>query len=324
MKYYKTSFINAIKDALDSSMSLDDRVILFGLGVGHTSNIYGSTFNLKEKYGKHRVFDTPSSESALTAMAAGMSLAKLRPVLAHQRFDFMLYSMDQIVNWISLWSFKSNGKSQMPVVIRAVVGKGWGQGPQHSKSLHSWFAHLPGISVVYPSSPYEAKGLYMSAIFANFPVIIFESRSLHVVEQKIPKQNYFLDLQKANILKKGKDITLVGFGPSINELIKISEELGNKNIDAEIVDLRSLNPIDEKTILRSVNKTRRLFVLEHGLPKMSISSEIISMVAKKIILKKKPVSLCWPNSLVPTATGLEKKFYFTRTQALSKILKIFK
>ena len=150
------SFIDATKDALNLSMRLDKNVIVFGLGVGNSSNIYGSTEGLKEKFGKKRVFDTPSSESALTAMAAGMSLNGLRPVLIHQRFDFMIYSLDQIVNWISLWSYKSGAKSQMPITIRAVIGKGWGQGPQHSKSLHSWFSHLPGISVLYPSSPSEA------------------------------------------------------------------------------------------------------------------------------------------------------------------------
>ena len=153
---------------------------------------------------KKRVFDTPSSESALTAMAAGMSLDGLRPVLIHQRFDFMIYSLDQIVNWISLWSYKSGGKSQMPLTIRAVVGKGWGQGPQHSKSLHSWFSHLPGLSVLYPSSPSEAKGCFMSSIFSNFPTIIFESRSLHSTKEKIPEGNYFVNITKSFIRKKVK------------------------------------------------------------------------------------------------------------------------
>ena len=136
MKKARKNFITSIKDGIDLSMKLDKNVVVFGLGVGTSSNIYGSTAGLIKKYGKKRVFDTPSSESALTAMAAGMSLDGLRPILIHQRFDFMIYSLDQIVNWISLWSYKSGGKSQMPLVIRAVVGKGWGQGPQHSKSLH--------------------------------------------------------------------------------------------------------------------------------------------------------------------------------------------
>ena len=154
-------------------MAKDKNVVVYGLGVGNSSNIYGTTEGLK-KYGNKRVFDTPSAESSLTAMATGMSLAGMRPLLIHQRFDFMIYSMDQIVNWISLWSYKSAGKSQLPLTIRTIVGKGWGQGPQHSKSLHSWFSNIPGISVVYPSSPFEAKGLIMSSIFSNFPSIFLK------------------------------------------------------------------------------------------------------------------------------------------------------
>ena len=155
------SFIDATKDALNLSMKLDKNVIVFGLGVGNSSNIYGSTEGLKEKFGKKRVFDTPSSESALTAMAAGMSLNGLRPVLIHQRLDFMIYSMDQFANWISVWSYKSSGKSTLPLVIRAIVGQSWGQGPQHSKSFHSWFAHLPGIKVAMPATAFDARVFYL-------------------------------------------------------------------------------------------------------------------------------------------------------------------
>ena len=319
------SFIDATKDALNLSMRLDKNVIVFGLGVGNSSNIYGSTEGLKEKFGKKRVFDTPSSESALTAMAAGMSLNGLRPVLIHQRFDFMIYSLDQIVNWISLWSYKSGAKSQMPITIRAVIGKGWGQGPQHSKSLHSWFSHLPGISVLYPSSPSEAKGCFMSSIFSNFPTIIFESRSLHSTKETMPEGNYFLDITKSFVRKNGKDITLVGFGPSINDILDISKNLEkNFNINAEIIDLRTLNPLDDKTIIKSANKTKRLAIIEYGWPRCSISSEVISIVTKNVSLKNKPLSFTWPESHIPTPKILEDKFYFNKKVALDKIIKLFK
>ncbi len=323
MKKTRKNFITSIKDGIDLSMKLDKNVVVFGLGVGTSSNIYGSTAGLIDKYGKKRVFDTPSSESALTAMAAGMSIDGLRPILIHQRFDFMIYSLDQIVNWISLWSYKSGGKSQMPLVIRAVVGKGWGQGPQHSKSLHSWFANLPGISVLYPSSPSEAKGVFMTSIFSNFPTIIFESRSLHSMEENVPEGNYFLDVTKSFIRKKGKDITIVGFGPSISNAIKISDQLTKSGISAEILDLRTLNPIDENTILTSLKKTKRLCVIEYGWPRAGIASEIISIVTRKIKLKNKPISFCWPESHVPTQEILANKFYFNEIEALKEIKKIF-
>ena len=258
-------------------------------------------------------------------MGAGMGLAGLRPLLIHQRFDFMIYSLDQIVNWISLWSYKSAGKSQIPLTIRVVVGKGWGQGPQHSKTLHSWFAHLPGLSVVYPSSPYEAKGLMLSSIFANYPTIFFESRSLHAMEENVPTEPYFLDPVKAFIRKEGKDLTIVGFGPSVKNALEVSSILErSKNISCEVIDLRSLNPIDEKTILSSVEKTQNLCLIEHGWPNSSISSDVISKVVEKVKLKNKPIKVCWPNSYVPTSHFLEKKFYFQNDDIVKRIINKFR
>ena len=324
-KNNKIKFSTAIKQAMFDAMKLDKKVIIYGLGVGTTGNIYGTTSGFKEKFGKNRVFDTPASESALTAMGTGMALAGLRPLLIHQRFDFMIYSLDQIVNWISLWSYKSAGKSQIPITIRAIVGRGWGQGPQHSKTLHSWFANLPGISVVYPSSPFEAKGLLLSSIFSNFPTIFFESRSLHASEENVPNKPYFLDPTKAFVRKKGKDLTIVGFGPSIVNALEVSYSLEKSiKISCEIIDLRSLNPIDEKTILSSVSKTKNLCVIEHGWPNSSISSDIISKVSEKINLKRKPIKICWPNSYVPTSHFLEKKFYFKNNDIVKKIINNFK
>ena len=325
MKKNRINFSTAIKQAMYDAMKLDKKTVVYGLGVGTSGNIYGTTKGLKEKFGKNRVFDTPASESALTAMGTGMALAGWRPLLIHQRFDFMIYSLDQIVNWISLWSYKSAGKSQIPITIRAVVGKGWGQGPQHSKTLHSWFANLPGLSVVYPSSPYEAKGLLLGSIFSNFPTIFFESRSLHASEEEVPNKPYFLDPTKSFIRKSGKDITIVGFGPSIINALEVSSELQRiKKISSEIIDLRSINPIDETTILKSVKKTKNLCVIEHGWPNSSISSDIISKVLSKVKLKNKPIQICWPNSHIPTAHELEEKFYFSSKDIVKKILKNFK
>lgn len=321
-KIKNVNFSEAIKESMAQAMSLDKKVIIYGLGVGNSSNIYGSTSGLKEKFGKQRVFDTPAAESALTAMGAGMSLAGLRPLLIHQRFDFMIYSLDQIVNWIALWSYKSGGKSQMPITIRTIVGKGWGQGPQHSKSLHSWFAHLPGLSVVYPSSPYEAKGLMLSSIFSNFPTIFFESRALHSMKEDVPTKPYFLDPTKAFIRDKGKDLTIVSFGPSVKNAIEVSHLLKlQKNISCEIIDLRSVNPIDKSTVISSVKKTKNLCLIEHGWPTASISSEIISIVSEQLKLNKKPIKFCWPNSYTPTTHSLEKEYYFDNQDIANKIIK---
>ncbi len=317
----KLSFSGAIKEAIHQSMAIDKKVITFGLGVSTSSNIYGTTADLQEKFGKERVFDTPAAESALTAMATGMALDGKRPLLIHQRFDFMIYSLDQIANWISLWSYKSGGKSQLPLTIRTIVGKGWGQGPQHSKSLHSWFSNLPGLSVVFPSSPFEAKGLLLSSIFSNFPTIFFESRSLHSMEEDVPKKPYFINPTKSFIRKKGKDITLVGFGSTVKNCLEVAKSLEKiKNIKCEVLDLRSLNPLDEKTILNSLNKTKSLCVVEDGFPNASIADNIISIATSKIKLKNKPIKICWPKSFVPTTHYLEKKYYTTNDKILDKIL----
>lgn len=324
-KNNKINFSTAIKQAMFDAMKLDRKVFIYGLGVGTSGNIYGTTKGLKERFGEGRVFDAPSSESALTAMGTGMSVAGLRPLLIHQRFDFMIFSLDQIVNWISLWSYRSAGQSQLPITIRAVVGRGWGQGPQHSKSLHSWFANLPGLSVVYPSSPYEAKGLLLSSIFSNFPTIFFESRSLHASEEKVPSRPYFLDPTKSFIRKKGKDLTIVGFGPSIINALQVASKLEKtKKISCEVVDLRTINPIDEKTIIQSVTKTKNLCVIEHGWPDSSLSSEIISKVCRNVTLKNKPLQICWPKSFVPCAHDLEKEFYFNSDFIVKKIISKFK
>ena len=313
------TYNQAIKEAIFQSMKLSKDVIVFGLGVGNTGNIYGTTKGLKEKFGKGRVFDTPASESALTAMASGMSIAGLRPLLIHQRFDFMIYSLDQIVNWISLWSFKSGGKSQMPLTIRAIVGKGWGQGPQHSKTLHSWFSNLPGLSVVYPSTAYEAKGLMMSSLFSNFPTIFLESRSLHSMKEKVPDEPYFLDPTKAVIKKTGQDLTIVGFGPSIVNALEVASKLEGDSISCEIIDLRSLNPIDDQTLISSTKKTKRLCVIENGWPDSSVASDVVSKVVQKVDLLKKPMSFCWPKSFVPTAYPLEKEFYLDNNKIFKDI-----
>ena len=168
------SYAEAILEATDQAMAISKEVILLGQLVDTQSGIFGTTTGLVDKYGSERVQDFPVSENLMTAMAMGASLTGIRPILCHQRLDFMIYSLDAIVNWLALWRFKSNMKSSMPVTIRTIVGKGWGQGPQHSQSLESIFANIPGLKVVCPSNPYNAKGLLISSIEDNNPVIFLK------------------------------------------------------------------------------------------------------------------------------------------------------
>ncbi len=311
MKITKITFVEAINAALRQSMELDDNVFVYGIGADKKSAIFGSTAGLVQQFGPRRVFDTPISEQGLTAIAAGAAQSGLRPVLIHQRVDFMLYSMDHLINWIASWRFVSGGRSTMPLTVRAIVGKGWGQGPQHSKSLHSWFAHVPGLQVVIPGSPSDAKGLLMSSIMSNDPTIFIEARSLYSMKEEVPDAPYFIKLGQALVRRPGKNLTLVTFGAMVPMAMEASDRLGAEGIDVEVVDLRTLAPIDMATVLSSVAKTGRLLVAEMGWLKFGAAAEIIAAVCEEMgdKLRSRPRRVGWPQSFVPTSAALEEAFY---------------
>ncbi len=321
VKTSELSFSEALNLAQRQAMELDPDVFVFGLGVDRSGAIFGSTANLVDTFGPRRVFDTPVSEHALTAMAAGAANVGLRPVLVHQRIDFTLHSMDQIVNWISLWHFKSAGRSTMPLVIRAIVGKGWGQGPQHAKSLHPLFAHLPGMQVVMPSSPVEAKGLLLASIFSNSPTIFIEGRSLYSMTEQVPDDPYFIRLGKACIHTPGKDVTLVSFGSMMPAALEAATRARDLGKDVEVIDLRTVAPLDVGTVCQSVERTGRLVVAEPGWGRFGVAGEIIATVAERLgpQLKAAPRRVTWPDSHVPMSAPLEALFYPTAETVLDAI-----
>lgn len=313
----KLNFGQAINAATRQAMELDPKVFLYGLGVDSKVGIFGSTAGLADQFGKKRVFDTPVSEQALTSLAAGAATTGLRPVLVHQRLDFMVYTMDQIVNWISLWHFKSAGASKMPLTIRAIVGKGWGQGPQHAKSLHTWFAHIPGLQVVMPGSPADAKGLLLSSIMSDDPTLFIEGRSLYAMEEEVPDEPYFIKLGQALVRKPGKDVTIVTFGSMVPHVLQAAETLAGEGVSAEVVDLRTLMPLDMETVCRSVGKTGRLVVAEPGWRMYGAAAEIVAGVAEQVALKAPPKRVTWPHGHVPTSAPLEAKFYPTAVDVVA-------
>jgi len=227
----KITFAQAINEALFQSMELSQDVIVLGQSVDNKSGIFGTTTGLYDEFGSDRVQDFPNAENIMTSTATGSALAGLRPVIIHQRLDFMIYSLDVIVNWMSLWRFKSNGKSGLPVTIRAIVGKGWGQGPQHSKSLHAWFAHLPGIKVAIPSTAYDAKGLLLESIFGEDPSIIIENRSLFSMEDNVPEAPYRVRFGKSIKRRNGNDLTLVAVGDMVPLALRVAEYFKDNNFD---------------------------------------------------------------------------------------------
>ena len=219
------SYAKAINEALDQAMELCDDVVVLGQLVDYPSGIFGTTTGLADKFGPNRVQDFPVSENLMTATAMGASLTGVRPVIVHQRLDFMIYSMDAITNWLALWRFKSNGHSSMPVTIRAIVGKGWGQGPQHSKSLHAWFAHLPGIRVAVPATADDAKGLLLENIFGETPGIFIEGRGLFSMTANVPEQPYRVRFGQAAVRRPGKDVTLVAIGVMVPLALRVATAL---------------------------------------------------------------------------------------------------
>ncbi len=317
-------FHESINEAMTIAMKSNRKVLCFGLGVDDPKRIFNTTKNLKEKFGANRVFDTPTSENAMTGVGIGLSLQGYLPVMVHQRFDFFLLAMDQLVNGAAKWFYMFGGQKNVPITIRLIVGRGWGQGPTHSQSLHSWFAHIPGLKVVMPSSAHDAKGLLLSSIFDKNPVIFIEHRWLHNTTSFVPKEKYFIPLSKSNIVKKGSDITIVANSYMTLEAIKASEFLEINKISIEIIDLRTISPIDYSTIYKSVKKTKKLLVLDISNEKFGIAAEIVSNITINLFkyLKIPPAIIASPNAPTPTSFALTKNFYPTHKEIIIKIFEM--
>jgi pyruvate/2-oxoglutarate/acetoin dehydrogenase E1 component len=305
------SYAKAILEATDQAMALCPDVIVLGQLVDTKSGIFGTTTGLVDKYGPERVQDFPVSENLMTATAMGASLMGLRPVIAHQRLDFMLYSLDAIANWLALWHFKSDGKSAMPVTIRTIVGKGWGQGPQHSKSLHAWFAHLPGLRVAVPATAYDVKGLLLESIFSETPAIFVEGRGLYSMTDEVPEEPYRVHFGQGIVRRTGGDATIVAIGSMVPIAMRAAVLLEKDGIDVEVVDPRTLMPLDRRMICDSVFKTKRLVVADPAWNSFGAAAEIMATVVEHLgdRLKAKPVRVTLPDSHTPMSMALEKLYY---------------
>ncbi|MGH1351074.1 MAG: alpha-ketoacid dehydrogenase subunit beta [Methyloligellaceae bacterium] len=304
-------FSDAIKDALDQSMVMDSKVLCYGLGVTDPKRIFSTTQGLLEKFGNDRVFDMPISENAMTGVGIGLAVGGYRPVFMHQRLDFYLLAMDQLVNGAAKWHMMFGGAMSVPLTIRLIIGRGWGQGPTHSQSLQAWFAHIPGLKVVMPSNPADAKGLLMSSIFDNDPVVFLEHRWLHAMEGEVPQGDYRVPIGKANLVRQGSDITVVANSLMVPEAIHALDALKEKGVTADLIDLRTIRPIDWTAIQTSVNKTGRLLALDHGVETGSIAGEIIAHISSRTgsDMRCNPQRICMPDYAVPTTTSLTEHMY---------------
>lgn len=319
------SYAEAINEATAQAMGLDSKVVVLGQLADTPAGIFGTTTGLVQKFGSERVQDFQVAENAMTAAAMGAALTGIRPVIVHQRLDFMIYSLDPIVNWLALWYFKSNSKSCMPVTIRTVVGKGWGQGPQHSKSLQSWFAHIPGLRVAVPATAYDAKGLLLESIFSESPAIFIEGRSLFSMKSHVPLEPYRVHFGQAAIRRRGKDVTIVALGLMVPFAGRLAAELAKDKIEAEVIDLRTLSPWDKTTVLESVAKTGRVVVADPAWKSFGAAAEIVSVVTEQAFdkLKAAPIRITHPDSHTPMSQTLEAAYYPNEPDAVNQIKKLF-
>lgn len=307
----KLSYIEAIREAFDQALAQDKRVFLMGQGVDDHTAMFGATSDLHKKYGGNRVFDVPLSENALTGIAVGAALTGMRPIYLHNRPDFLLLAMDQIVNHASKWSYMFGGNGNVPLVIWTPVGRGWGTAAQHSQALQGLFIHVPGLRLVMPSTPYDAKGLLISSIIDENPVIIIEHRWLFKHTGYVPEKLYSVPFGKGAIRRAGKDITIAGVSYMIIEALRAAEELQKEGIDVEVIDLRTLKPLDEEIILESLKKTGRLLVVDTGWKTGGVCAEIIAIAAEKGFdhLKRPIKRVACPDVPTPASHVLEAKFY---------------
>lgn len=298
----------ALRMALDQAMERDPSVIVMGIGVDDHKAVFGSTAGLVQKYGKERVFDTPIAEAALTGIAIGAALGGLKPVHIHIRSDFLYLAMDQLLNLAAKWRYMFGEKGSVPIVVRAVIGRSWGQGAQHSQSLQSFFMHIPGIKIVMPTTPADAKGLLLGAIADPNPVVMIEHRLLYYIDGEVPEEPTPMELGPAMIRREGTDLTIIANSYMVTEALKAAEFLHDNGIDVEIVDPICLAPLDTKTILDSARKTNKVLIVDTSWVTCGASAEFAALIAEHACgtqvrrMGNAPVTC-------PVAKNLEEEFY---------------
>lgn len=322
----KLSYSLAINEALHQAMSRDKKVFLIGQGVKSPWYVGNTARGLLQKFGSARVIDTPVSENAITGAAVGAAIAGMRPVVVHPRIDFMMYAMDPLINEAANWHYMFGGRTSVPVVIWGIINRGGEQAAQHSQSLHAVFAHIPGLKVVMPATPFDAKGLMISAIYDNNPVVFIDDRWLYGLEGSVPRKLYQIPIGKGIIRKAGRDVTLAAVSYMVHEALKAAIQLKKEGVSAEVIDLRTVKPLDEKLLLNSVRKTGRLVVIDGGWRSCGFAAEVSAKVAESALkFLKAPIRrVTLPDAPAPASRVLERIYYpqantiYTATKQLMK------
>lgn len=317
----KLKYSLAINEALHQSMEKDPDVFIIGQGVKSPWYVGNTCNGLMEKYTETRVIDTPVSESAMTGAAVGAAIAGMKAIAVHPRMDFMLYAFDPIINQAANWSYMNGGQASVPVVIWGIINRGGEQGAQHSQALQALFAHIPGLKVVMPATPYDAKGLLVSAINDPNPVVYIDDRWLYDVEEEVPEEIYEVPIGKGAVPRKGKDITIVASSYLTQQAIKAANILDKKGIQAEIIDLRTIKPLDQDLILESVKKTGRVMVLDGGWKSFGVAAEVSAIIAEYAFSSlKMPIKrLALPDIPAPASKSLEEEYYIDAKKIVENV-----
>jgi len=309
-------YSEALSEGIVRAMERDPNIYMTGIAVDYPSGIFGSTVEATKRFGPKRVFDSPAMENALTGIAIGAAAMGKRPIIVHPRNDFMFLAFDMMINLAAKWKYMYGGNAgEVPIVVRAVIGKGWGQGASHSQSLQSVLGHFPGLSVVMPAFPRDAKGLMLAALRHHSPVIMLEHRTLYDTVGGVPESDDITPIGKAAVIKEGRDLTIVATSFMAYEALHAAEELEKDGVKAEVIDARSIRPLDEETILASVKKTGRLIIADTSWELCGFSSEVAALAAEKVFgdLKAPVRRIAMANCPAPVSQTLEKAFYPSAT-----------
>jgi pyruvate/2-oxoglutarate/acetoin dehydrogenase E1 component len=308
----KISYADAINETLHQMIEKDESVFLIGQGVTSPWYVGTTTVGLIERFGPERIIDTPVSENGITGAAVGAALAGMRPILAHPRMDFMYYAMDQIANHAANWYYMFGGQLSVPITIWGIINRGGEQAAQHSQALQAMFMHIPGLKVVMPSTPYDAKGLLVASIEDDNPVVYIDDRWLYNFIGEVPEEIYSVPIGKGMVRREGKDATVVATSYMVYEAMKAAKNLDKEGIDVEVIDLRALKPLDEKLLFESVKKTGRLVIADGGWKTCGVGAEISARIAESNIFKqlKAPIiRVSLPDTPAPASSALEKVYY---------------
>ncbi len=297
----------AVRDALREEMLRDERVFLIGLDIGRFGGTYKATEQLWEEFGDERVKDAPLSEAAIAGAAVGAAMTGLRPVAEIMYIDFTTIAMDQIVNQAAKLGYMSGGQARIPVVFRTQEGAGRSSAAQHAQSLEAWFAHVPGLKVAIPSTPYDAKGLLKTAVRDDAPVVFIEHKLLYNTRGEVPEEEYTLPFGQAHICREGSDVTVVAISRMVLRALEAAEELAREGVSVEVIDPRTVVPLDIDAIVASVEKTGRLIVAHEGYTRCGVGAEIAAQVMERALYSlEKPVKrVCGRNTPVPFAPVME-------------------